>query len=176
MARRYVRWTKESLEPVVQVSFSIRQVLFNLGLRETGGSYSNIKSRILEYDLDTSHFSGQGHRKGKKALNRLTADEVLKLYLPSEPKIQTDRLRRALDELDVPRKCTECGGGETWNGKPLRLQIDHINGRRWDNRKENLRYVCPNCHTQTDTYGIKNKNNTWGSIPTAEEIGREPIQ
>lgn len=52
-------------------------------------------------------------------------------------------------------KCEICGQLPEWNGKPLVLQLDHINGDHYDNRIENLRIVCPNCHTQTDTFGTK---------------------
>lgn len=56
-------------------------------------------------------------------------------------------------------KCAICGNIGEWNGVSLTLQIDHINGIRNDNRKENLRWLCPNCHSQTDTYCGKNKTN-----------------
>ncbi|MEU0598000.1 HNH endonuclease [Streptomyces sp. NPDC006393] len=45
-----------------------------------------------------------------------------------------------------------CGIGPSWNGKPLRLEVDHINGDWWDNRPVNLQLLCPNCHAVTDTY------------------------
>jgi hypothetical protein len=53
--------------------------------------------------------------------------------------------------------CTECGQNDLWNNKFLKLQIDHINGDSSDNRFENLRVLCPNCHTQTSTWGNPNK-------------------
>ncbi|MNM09740.1 HNH endonuclease [compost metagenome] len=53
-------------------------------------------------------------------------------------------------------ECQECGISPEWNGKPLRLQLDHINGVNNDNRLENLRILCPNCHTQTENYSARN--------------------
>lgn len=58
--------------------------------------------------------------------------------------------------LDIcNHKCTECGIGEVWNDKPLTLQLDHIDGDSDNNFPNNLRILCPNCHTQTDNYGSK---------------------
>ena len=48
--------------------------------------------------------------------------------------------------------CVECGNGESYNNKPLTLELDHINSNSTDNRLENLRWLCPNCHSQTPTY------------------------
>jgi len=59
----------------------------------------------------------------------------------------------------IPYKCDECGIDDNWNDKKLVLQLDHINGINNDNRIENLRFLCPNCHTQQDTYGAKNRLN-----------------
>lgn len=55
----------------------------------------------------------------------------------------------------IEYRCVHCGIDE-YNGKPITLQIDHINGINTDHRKTNLRWLCPNCHTQTDTWGHKN--------------------
>lgn len=52
-------------------------------------------------------------------------------------------------------KCEECGI-EEWNSKPITLQVDHVNGNRRDNRHTNLKILCPNCHSQTETFGVKN--------------------
>lgn len=52
--------------------------------------------------------------------------------------------------------CSSCGCGEEWNGKPLTLQVDHIDGNNINNVLSNVRLLCPNCHTQTETYGSKN--------------------
>ena len=51
----------------------------------------------------------------------------------------------------------ECCGISEWNGKEITLQVDHINGLANDNSLENLRLVCPNCHSQSDTFGGRNK-------------------
>lgn len=59
----------------------------------------------------------------------------------------------------IPYVCECCGNDGEWLGKKISLQLDHINGINNDNRIENLRFLCPNCHSQTDTFGGKNKNN-----------------
>lgn len=56
--------------------------------------------------------------------------------------------------------CEICGQNNYWNGKPLELQLDHIDGNSDNNILTNLRLLCPNCHTQTDTYTARNIKNT----------------
>lgn len=69
-----------------------------------------------------------------------------------------DLKRRLLKEKILVEICTECGIGDTWNGKPITLQLDHVDGDSHNHKKENLRILCPNCHTQTITWGRKNPN------------------
>jgi hypothetical protein len=64
--------------------------------------------------------------------------------------------RRLIDQKLIEYKCCECGNEGIWMGKPLSLQLDHANGIANDNRLENLRFICANCHSQTDTYAGKN--------------------
>jgi len=61
--------------------------------------------------------------------------------------------------------CAECDSGPEWRGAPMTLQIDHINGDNIDNREANLQFLCPNCHSQTPTYGGRNPSRH-GHRPT----------
>ena len=76
--------------------------------------------------------------------------------LLSEGKSRINIKRRLLDAGILQNRCGECGLSE-WRGKALVIQIDHINGKRDDNRLENLRMLCPNCHSQTETFAARNR-------------------
>lgn len=57
------------------------------------------------------------------------------------------------------RRCALCGGAANWQGLPLTLILDHIDGNPDNNRRENLRLVCPNCDSQLPTYKSRNRGN-----------------
>lgn len=147
-----MKHTIDSLQPVVQNSFSVAEVLRKLGMIANGGTHSYVSRRIKQLGIDTSHFSGIAWRKGKIANNRLGWQQIL-VVKPIGYKEKTSKLRRALIESGRPHCCEECGQGDEWNSKPLVLQIDHKNTKTNDNRPSNVRFLCPNCHTQTETYG-----------------------
>jgi 5-methylcytosine-specific restriction endonuclease McrA len=82
-----------------------------------------------------------------------------------------------MQENLLPYSCVKCGNSGTWFGEPIVLELDHVNGKNRDHRLENLRFVCPNCHTQTPTFKGRNMNRMKEMIPDAlllEAIHNEP--
>ncbi len=151
------------LEPLVKDSTSIAQVLRKLELKEAGGNHSHISKRIQEYGLDTAHFLGQSSNKGnnrKGGAKKKPWSEIL-VKRESGPRQKSFQLRRALIEFGREYICEECDQKPVWNKKELRLQVDHKNGNWLDDRPENLQFVCPNCHSQTDGWsGSKGYSET----------------
>lgn len=117
----------------------------------TGSNITHIKRQCAKFNVDTSHFTGNAHNRGKPAANKRAALDVLVLGEQSDHRTKSDLLRRSLIEINRQIVCELCETGEVWNGRVLRLQVDHKNERYWDNRPCNLRFLCPNCHTQ-ETY------------------------
>jgi len=133
---------------IVEESTSYAECLRKLQLKAAGGSYKVLQERISRLNLDTSHFLGQAHGKSS---NRLRAEEVLKLGTKNRNGV----VRRILfEELKWSKTCSVCGVEDQWQGRPMTLELDHINGINTDNRAENLRFLCPNCHSQTDTFSV----------------------
>lgn len=144
------KYTKEMLEPLVKDSFTVSEVMRKLNMRWSGGSQKNITNRIKLFEIDMSHFTGQHSQKGKKK-KRKSFSEFLVLRTNNRRQ-QAYLLRRALIECGVLYKCSECNLDPSWNGKELRLHVDHKDRNWMDDRIENLRFLCPNCHSQTKGY------------------------
>lgn len=155
--RTHYKYTKELLEPIVKNSISIAQVLLALKLKYAGGSYRHISKIIKEFEISTTHFKRQGWNKGLPSLNRHTKESAFKkIFILNGSKTRGVILKRLLLELDIKKEiCETCKIDPVWNNQPLSLHVHHINGNHFDNRLENLQILCPNCHTQTPTYGSK---------------------
>lgn len=139
----------------VKNSLSIADSLRKLGLSIYGSSYRSFKIRAKSLSLNLSHFTGQGHLKGKS--NTWTkANPLVDFLIENSNKVLGSGIkRRLIKEGLLEEKCSICGLGSVWNGSHITFQIDHINGDCFDHRIENLRLLCPNCHSQTSTFGSK---------------------
>ena len=150
-------WTDEQLIEAYNSSRSIRQILIKLGLAPQGGSYKIIATHLNRLELDRNKLKGQGWSKGDK----VTCNPAKKIeeILVLGSTYQTSKLRqRLISENIFDNICVECGVSEIYNYKPITLHLDHIDGNNTHNQINNLRLLCPNCHSQTETYCGKNKN------------------
>ncbi|MFJ4961415.1 hypothetical protein EES43_10010 [Streptomyces sp. ADI96-02] len=144
-----LRHTEETLRELVARSTSVAEVVRGLGISPVGGNHAHIGRRITALCIDTSHFTPRapGRRRPRGSLG-----DLLTLRDPSDGRAPGERLHRELVRRGVENVCAECGNRGEWLGQSLRLEVDHVNGQWWDNRPENLRFLCPNCHATTDTY------------------------
>ncbi|WP_052867178.1 HNH endonuclease signature motif containing protein [Streptomyces niger] len=147
------RPTKEALQEAVNASVSIAAAL-----RHLGKPVNNRAARALfhqwvaEEGTSTSHFLGQAHQRGRPGPTPRKPPERILVKHDGRHRTQSGLLRRALEQIGVPERCIECGTGATWGGRPMTLEVDHINGDWSDDRAENLRLLCPNCHAVTSTW------------------------
>nr|DAJ58730.1 MAG TPA: NinG recombination protein [Caudoviricetes sp.] len=155
MENKIYKLSDEQFVELLKKSSTISEVLFKLGYTVKGNSwgYSQVKRRMDDLNLDYSIFKGKSAVINTNKLNNVRKEDILK----ENCKHQRTVLRRYVIKNNlIPYKCAICGCTE-WQGKTLSLELDHINGINNDNRLENLRFLCPNCHSQTSTYGSRNQ-------------------
>ena len=150
------KWTIEQLQKAVKNSTSIRQVIGKLGLVEAGGNYEQVKNYIADLKLDNAHFTGMGWSKG----NKVPREPLFSLesILVSGSRFQSFKLKKRLFAVKIKKPaCEECGWAQKAIDGRIPVELDHINGDRHDNRLENLRVLCPNCHSLKSTHRGRNK-------------------
>jgi len=152
--KRSIIWSvdAEIFSNLVSNSNSIGQILKYFNLRNKGGNSATVKRRIFEEGLDFSHIIlGQDSNKGRKfTKEKKPLSEVCVENSCFNNKSHLKK--RLIKESILENICSNCGNLPFWNDKPLVLQLDHKNGISNDNRIENLRLLCPNCHSQTPTF------------------------
>lgn len=150
---------EEQLREASESSTSFRQVIKKLGLIEAGGNYSQIKKYIKYYKIDTKHFRGKSWNKGLVGIGKpiLPIEKIL----IKDSYYQSYKLKnRLIKEGFMSNKCVECGWAKRSEDGRLPLELDHINGDSHDNRLENLRILCPNCHSLKLTHKRKESEET----------------
>jgi len=150
------KFNDEQFINAIKLSTSYRQVILTLNMNpKGGGNYDTIKTRIKNLNIDISHFNGKIWNKGKKFPYKKSIIE----YLHLNSSIQSFKLKnRLIKEGILIHQCSICLGIK-WNNELIPIELDHINGVHSDNRLENLRILCPNCHAQTANYCGKNKKS-----------------
>lgn len=137
MTRSYTTWTKEILEPIIKSSLSYAECLRKMDLVEAGGNYKNLQKNIDKFSLNTSHMTHQVWNRGKE-------------FVPfNDLKRPINIKKRLLKELG---HCCQSCNNTLWLGKPIPLELEHIDGDNRNNIRENLTLLCCNCHALTPTW------------------------
>lgn len=169
MAKRrniFSRIPETLLRQLVAESKSIAEVFDKLKLRRAGAPYRIFHRVVAELNIDTSHFLGIRHMLGKTGWTAKTHEEVFKLGSSASGSVLRGHIRR---RKLLEYKCVACGNVGEWQGQSLVLHLDHENGDRTDCRLENLRWLCPNCHSQTPTYCGKARKRKVHICPKCEK-------
>jgi hypothetical protein len=172
-----IDWSKHTLSKAIAESYSLMDALRKLiGDRTKNGHHMRLIHRyIKEYNIDISHF-GSHHERTKHGTKQFHGDQFTdeQLFI-----VDSKGARRTIhdrfERIHPALKCemTECSVIDSWNNKPIILQLDHINGIDTDCRLTNLRWLCPNCHSQTSTFGRGTRNKPqWPSDAKLLDMNR----
>lgn len=157
----------EAFAELVRSSKTAADLLRRVGLRAAGGNHKTLKRYLATSGVDSSHFV-----EGAAAARRGNAPKALlkDILVKDSAYMNRATLKRRLVAAEVLKnECAVCGMQPVWCGRPLVLVLDHANGVWNDNRSENLRLLCPNCNSQTDTFC--GRRSSYGT-PTVCKCGK----
>lgn len=172
-AKRSPIWliSKIELQQLIDTSSSYGEILRTLNLSNKGGNPKTLKARIVEEQLDCSLLNANRRKENLESIfSNRPCKSIEELLVVDSNHNRSTLKKRLLKEGLLKNQCYICGQLPEWNGKPLALQIDHMNGVSNDNRLENLRILCPHCHSQTDNFAGKNKSDRKPRLPKKSEL------
>lgn len=168
MENKIYKLSDEQFVELLKNSSTISEVLFKLGYSIKGNSwgFAKIRQRMSDLNLDGSVFKGKSPITKYGSLHKVNASDILK---PNCKHARSVLRRYVIKNNLIPYRCAICGCVE-WQGRTLSLELDHINGINNDNRIENLRFLCPNCHSQTTTYGSRNQQRNDSEYEISDDL------
>lgn len=153
-----LEFSEEQVKAAIADSKSTKDFLIALGLKVNNGNYRRADGICMQYNLQVPKSNNSEQIKRVLNLNKLSDEEYFRNGVLRSGSHLKKRLIQDHGFIDV---CSECGQEPFWNGKPLTLQVDHIDGNRFNNTIENLRILCGHCHSQTDTYSNNRSSTTY---------------
>lgn len=168
MINKIYECTDEQFVNLIKNSANIAEVLFKLGYTVKGNSwgYSQVKQRMTDLNLSSANFKGKNAYYETNKEREISPDKLFRINCKHT---RTVLRRNIIRNNLLPYKCAICEISK-WNNKTLSLELDHINGMNNDNRLENLRFLCPNCHSQTTTYGSRNQQRNESTYEITDEL------
>lgn len=152
-------WSTKELTQAVKSSTSYRQIITKLGLVPAGGNYTHVQRIIKELGLPTTHLKGKGWNTGTRTRTPISLEKLL----VKNSSFQSFKLKKRLFKENIKsEKCEKCGWCKKTSDGRIPVELDHINGDKTDNRLENLRILCPNCHSLEPTHrGLNKQKPGW---------------
>lgn len=153
------RWVKtaslsaddvDNIKRAIATSRSYGEALMKLNLNSQGSRYKTLKRRVEELGLNTAHFMNRSEIAKAAGFRDRLPDELL--FCENSKVARHTVKKRLIEDGVLEYKCQKCGQDDMWYGERITLILDHINGVNNDNRKENLRFVCPNCAATLPTH------------------------
>ena len=144
---------EQEFKQLILNATSYNGFLKSIGMSHGRSSVDIVKRRCSELNINCEHFTKVHNSSSKKSLEEILTNK-------STYKSTSHLKDRLVKEGVLKYQCSICGNQGNWMGKELTLQLDHIDGNKTNNELSNLRLLCPNCHTQTETYGSKRRTKS----------------
>ena len=155
MSKLSILHDRDKLEYACKTNPSIKEAIESMGLRAAGGNYNTFKKYCKLYSIVPPKYDYIEPMSNLHRNNRIPDREI---FIENSTYKCRRSIKKRLVALGIEYKCSLCPVRDEWNGQSITLQLDHINGVYNDNRIENLRFLCPNCHSQTETFSGRTSN------------------